>query len=437
MKKKFIGIGLMGLGVVAGQVARVLTEKSAELAEKVGCALELRKIKVLPVDLKRPQAKKMPASLLTTDEDEFFATPGIDIVIEAIGGEHPAQEYIIRALTAGKHVVTSNKEVIAKHGVDMLSLALTHGVGLQYEASVGGGIPLIAPFKHDLVANRISGIFAIINGTTNYILSRMAREGIDFAAALKKAQELGYAESNPENDIEGIDANYKLAILASLAFRRQVRPEDIYREGISRLTGHDFRYARELGFAIKLLAIAKQDGDSIEVRVHPVFIPEDAFLAKVDGVYNAIQVEGDLVGKVLFMGEGAGAGPTSSAVIADVVSSARKIVLGVGSISVWKADSDKNIKPMAEIETQYYIRLNAADRPGVLAKIATVFGNNAISISSALQPESDEKTQTAEIVIMTHPAREGKMQKALRELARLDVVKEVANFIRVEDIEGG
>jgi homoserine dehydrogenase len=435
--KKSIGIGLMGLGVVSGQVAKVLAEKSVELAGKVGCPLELRKVKVLAADLERPQARRMPAGLLTTDDEEFFNTPGIEIIVEAIGGEHPALEYIRRALSGGKHVVTSNKEVIAKHGVELLALARQHGVGLQYEASVGGGIPLIAPFKHDLVANKISGIFAIINGTTNYILSRMAREGIDFAAALKQAQDLGYAERNPENDIEGIDANYKLAILASLAFRRQVRPEDIYREGISRLTSRDFRYARELGFAIKLLAIAKQNDGSIEARVHPVFIPQDSLLAKVNGVYNAIQVEGDLVGKVLFMGEGAGARPTGSAVIADVVSSARKIVLGVGSISVWQADSDKNIRPMAEIETQYYIRLNAADRPGVLAKIATVFGNNDISIASAIQPESDDKRQTAEIVIMTHPAREGEMQKALRELEHLEVVKEVANFIRVEDLEGG
>jgi homoserine dehydrogenase len=437
MKKKTIGIGLMGLGVVSGQVARVLAEKSAELAEKVSCPLVLRKVKVLKQDMARPQARLMPAGILTTDDEEFFDEPGIDIVIEAIGGEHPALEYIQRALTAGKHVVTSNKEVIAKHGVELLTLACEHSVGLQYEASVGGGIPLIAPFKHDLVANKINGIFAIINGTTNYILSRMAKEGIDFTTALKQAQDLGYAEHNPENDIEGIDARYKLAILASLAFRMQVRPDDVYREGISRLTGRDFRYARELGFAIKLLAIAKQGDDSIEARVHPVFIPQDSFLAKVEGVYNAIQVEGDLVGKVLFMGEGAGAKPTSSAVIADVVSSARKICLGIGSISVWKADSAKRIMPIAEIETKYYIRLNAADQPGVLAKIATVFGNNAISIASAIQPESDDVTQTAEIVIMTHPARELDMQKALRQLEKLDVVKEVANFIRVEDIEGG
>jgi homoserine dehydrogenase len=438
MKNQSIGIGLMGLGVIGGQVARVLTDKAEDLAEKVGCPLVLRKVKVLPEDLSRPQAQQMPSQLFTTDVEEFFRQPGIDIVVEAIGGESPALEYLQRAISGGKHVVTSNKEVIAKHGTELLALARQHGVGLLYEASVGGGIPLIAPFKHDLVANKISGIFAIINGTTNYILTRMAREGMDFASALKQAQELGYAEANPENDIEGIDANYKLAILASLAFQSQVRPDDIYCEGISRVTSRDFRYAHELGFAIKLLAIAKQSNESIEARVHPVFISEDSFLAKVNGVYNAVQVEGDLAGKVLFFGEGAGAMPTSSAVIADVVSSARKIVLGISSKSLTIMESGKHIKSMDEIETQYYIRLSAADRPGVLAQIARVFGDNMISISSAIQPESDDVTQTAEIVIMTHPAREKAMRKALGELEQLkDVVKEISNFIRVEEIEGG
>jgi homoserine dehydrogenase len=437
MENRSIGIGLIGLGVVAGQVARVLTDKADDLAEKVGCPLVLRKIKVLPEDLSRPQAQQMPSQLFTTDDEEFFQEPGIDIVVEAIGGESPALEYLQRAISGGKHVVTSNKELIAKRGTELLALARQHGVGLLYEASVGGGIPLIAPFKHDLVANRINGIFAIINGTTNYILTRMAKEGMDFASALKLAQELGYAEADPRNDIEGIDANYKLAILASLAFQSQVRPEDIYCEGISRLTSRDFRYAQELGFAIKLLAIAKQSSESIEARVHPVFIPEDSFLAKVSGVYNAVQVEGDLVGKVLFFGEGAGAMPTSSAVIADVVSSARKIVLGISSKSLQRLDSGKRVKPMAEIETQYYVRLSAADQPGVLAQIARVFGDNMISIASAIQPETDDVTQTAEIVIMTHPAQEKAMQQALGELAKLEVVKEISNFIRVEDIEGG
>jgi len=434
MEKQSIGIGLMGLGVVGGQVARVLKDKAGDLAEKVGCPLVLRKVQVLPQDLSRPQAREMPSQLFTTDADEFFAEPEIDIVVEAIGGESPALEYLQRAISGGKHVVTSNKEVIAKHGTELLALAQQHGVGLQYEASVGGGIPLIAPFKHDLVANEISGIYAIINGTTNYILTRMAREGTDFASALKLAQELGYAEANPENDIEGIDANYKLAILASLAFQSQIRPEDIYREGISRLASRDFRYARELGFAIKLLAIAKQSDESIEARVHPVFIPEDSFLAKVDGVYNAVLVEGDLAGKVLFFGEGAGALPTSSAVIADIVSSARKIVLGIGSKSRWKLKSGKSIKPMAEIETRYYVRMSIADHPGVLAQISRVFGDHMISISSAIQRETDSVTQAAEIVIMTHPAQERAMQQALSELAQLEVVREISNFIRVENI---
>jgi len=437
MKKQSVGIGLMGLGVVAGQVARILTDKAGDLEEKVGCPLILRKVKVLPEDLSRPLARQMSRKLFTTDDEEFFHEPGIDIIIEAIGGEKPALEYLQRAISDGKHVVTSNKEVIAKHGTELLALARQHEVSLYYEASVGGGIPLIAPFKHDLVANEIKGIFAIINGTTNYILTRMAGEDMDFSSALKLAQEKGYAEANPENDIEGIDANYKLAILSSLAFQSKVRPNDIYHEGISRLTSRDFRYARELGFAIKLLAIAKQSDEFIEARVHPVFIPRDTFLAKVEGVYNAVQVETDLAGRVLFIGEGAGAMPTSSAVIADVVSSARKVIFGTGSSSLPKLDSGKSVRPMDEIETQYYVRLSAADQPGVLAQIARVFGDNMISISQAIQPESDSMTQTAEIVITTHPAREKAMRQALHELAQLKVVREISNYIRIEEIEGG
>ena len=433
MKKQSIGVGLMGLGVVGGGVAKVLIDKALVLAEQVGCPLVLRKVKVLAADLVRPQAQKMDLQLFITDAGEFFTNPDIDIVVEAIGGESPALEYLKRAISDGKHVVTSNKEVIAKHGAELLSLAQEHEVGLHYEASVGGGIPLITPFQYELVANKISGIYAIINGTTNYILTHMAKEGVDFASALSQAQELGYAEANPENDVEGIDPTYKLAILASLAFRSQVKPEDIYREGISRLTNRDFRYAQELGFAIKLLAIAKQDDSSIEVRVHPVFIPADSLLAKVDGVYNAVLVEGDLVGKVLFFGEGAGASATSSAVIANVVSAARDIVLGVGSRARWRLEPGKRIKSMSEIETRYYLRLNVADRPGVLAQISKILGDHLISIASVIQKEADSLVQTAEIVIMTHPAKESAMQPALDMLARLDVVKEVSNFIRVED----
>ncbi len=432
MKKRSIGVGLMGLGVIGGQVARVLMDKAEVLAEQVGCPLVLKKVKVLSRGLTRPQAKEMGLHLFTTDADEFFAEPEIDIVVEVIGGENPALQYLKRALSGGKHVVTANKEVIAKHGAELMALAQQHQVGLRYEASVGGGIPLIAPFQHDLVANKISGIYAIINGTTNYILTRMAREGVDFSSALTRAQELGYAEANPQNDVEGIDATYKLAILTSLAFQSQIRPEDIYCEGISRLSSRDFKYARELGFAIKLLAIAKRSNHSIEVRVHPAFIPEDSLLAKVDGVYNAILVEGDLVGQVLFYGQGAGPLPTSSAVISDIVSEARDIVLNVGNRFQVRLDSGALIKPMSEIETRYYLRMNVADRPGVLAQITKVLGDHRISISSVIQKEADSTAQTAEAVIMTHPSQEKAMQQALDELTHLAVVKEIGNFVRVE-----
>ena len=432
MKKKNIGVGLMGLGVVGGGVARVLLDKAKLLDEQVGCPLVLKKVKVLEADLAKPLAKEIGLELFTTDDDEFFDEPGVDIVVEAIGGEMPALDYLKRAITSGKHVVTSNKEVIAKHGVELFALAQQYGVGVQYEASVGGGIPLIAPFRHDLVANKISGIYAIINGTTNYILTQMAKEGIDFPSALKRAQALGYAEADPRKDIEGIDATYKLAILASLAFHYQVSPQNIHCEGISRMDIRDFKYARELGYAIKLLAIGKQGDNWIEVRVHPVFIPEEFLLAKVDGVYNAILVEGDLIGRVLFYGEGAGALPTSSAVVADIISSAQKVVRGVSSKARWWLESGKSIKPMAELETRYYLRLNVADQPGVLAQVAKVLGEHLISISSVIQKAADSVAQTAEIVIMTHPAKEAAMQQALRELEHLAVVKAVSNFIRVE-----
>jgi homoserine dehydrogenase len=433
MERNNIGIGLMGLGVISGQVAKVLKDKAETLAEQTGLPLELKKIKVLPQDLDRPLAKELPGNLFTTDDDEFFNTPGMDIVVEAIGGEHPAFEYHQRALTTGRCVVTSNKEVIAKRGAELLVLAQKNKVNLRYEASVGGGIPLISPFMFDLVANKINGIYAIINGTTNYILTRMAKEGADFKVILKKAQELGYAEANPRDDIEGIDATYKLAILSSLAFHTRVRPQDIHHEGISKLSSRDFRYAKELGFAIKLLAIAKQDDKWVEVRVHPVFISEDALLAQVNGVYNAVLVEGDLVDNVLFYGQGAGPNPTSSAVIADIVSVAQDIILEAGNRVKWQPKL-KTIKPMAEVITRYYIRMSVADQAGVLAQITRVLGDNGISISAVIQKEVDLSAQSAEIVIMTHPAKEAAMQKAIREMEQQSGVKEISNFIRVEDL---
>lgn len=430
-KRESIGIGLMGLGVVGGGVARALKEREEAIANEVGCPLRLKK--VLVRELAKKRTAKMEPYLLTTDPRQIIDDPEIDIVIEVIGGESPALEFIKEAILRGKHVVTANKEVIAKHGPELLSLAQEKGVDILYEASVGGGIPLIAPFKQDLLANKLSAIYAIINGTTNYILTRMASEGLDFSSALKQAQKLGYAEPDPANDIEGIDAAYKLAILATLAFHTVVRPQDVYCEGISRLGSRDFRYAKELGYAIKLLAIAKEKDGSVEVRVHPVFIPEDLLLAKVDGVYNAVQVEGDLVGRVIFYGQGAGAAPTSSAVVADVINLGQRINLGVSITSSLRLDPTKRIKPISEIETRYYLRLSTVDRPGVLAQISKILGDLQISISSVIQRETDVATKSAQIVLMTYPAQEWAMQRALEQIEKLEVVKEISNFVRVED----
>jgi homoserine dehydrogenase len=288
----------------------------------------------------------------------------------------------------------------------------------------------VAPFQRDLIVNRINGIYAIINGTTNYILSTMAKEGTEFATALSQAQKLGYAEANPCNDVEGFDAAYKIAIMATLAFRSRVSPEQVFHEGISRLSRQDFQYAKEMGFAIKLLAIAKQDSGEIEARVHPVFIPADSFLAKVDGVYNAVLVDGDLTGQVTFTGKGAGASPTSSAVVADVVTIARQIASGQTE-PIWQQKDNARIKPMAQIVTRYFIRMSIADQPGVLAQVASALGAHNISIASAIQKETTPD-QTAEVVIMTHPAKEEAIQAAFADFKKLSVVKEVHNFVRVE-----
>jgi len=430
MAARSIGIGLMGLGVIGSGVVKVLMGKPETLAREAGSRLVLKK--VLEQDSTKHGSMGLEPELFITQFVEFVNHPEVDIVVELIGGEHPAFEYIKEALAHGKHVVTANKEVMAKHWSQLLAVAHQHQVSLRCEASVGGGIPLIAPFQEDLVANDISAIYGILNGTTNYILTQMAKEGLDFSVALKQAQELGYAEANPANDIEGIDVAYKLAILATIAFGTEVGPDNIYHEGISRLQARDFRYAQELGYAIKLLAIAKRAGDSIEARVHPVFIPEDSLLAKVDGVYNAIHVEGDLVGKVIFYGQGAGPSATSSAIVADIINIAQSINRGTSSAPELPFASEQTIKPMAEIETRYYVRMSVADRPGVLAQISKILGDHSISISSVIQEEADPSTQIAEIMIMTHPANEQEVQQALKEAEQLPVVKEISNFVRVE-----
>ncbi len=420
----------MGLGVIGSGVARTLLDKATAYAAQVGQPIRLARI--AERDPEKGPAAGIDSALLTSDASDVLHDPKIQIVIELFGGEKPAYDYIKEALSAGKYVVTANKEVMAKHGSELVALAQQRGVDILYEASVGGGIPIIAPLKRDLLANEITAISAIINGTTNYILTRMSREGSDFDEALRQAQALGYAEADPTNDVEGLDAAYKLAILASLAFHTDVHPSDVYREGITRLGTRDFRYAQELGYDIKLLALAKREDASVQVRVHPVLLPEQEPLAKVDGVLNAVQVEGDLVGRVLFEGQGAGPLPTSSAVVADVLDAARAIVQGNKERALWWAQGAASLRPMSDLRTRYYIRMVVADQPGVLGQIARVLGDNQISIASVIQKEADATAQTAEIVIMTHVALEAAVQKALKEVEGLPVVREIGNFLRVE-----
>ena len=319
-----INVGLLGHGVVGGGVARTLRDKADTIARRVGRRVALRGVLV------RDPARHTDADWLqiTSDPAEVLDDPEIQIVAEMMGGEQPAHDYIRRAIANGKHVVTANKEVMAKHGPSIVADAASRGLDVAYEASVGGGIPVIGPFKLDLLANDISRVAAIINGTTNYIITRMSTAGLDFGTALREAQDAGYAEPDPTNDVEGIDAAYKLAILSTLAFHARVHPDQVYREGITGLQPSDFRYARELGYAIRLLAIAKLVDGGLEARVHPTLVPAGTMLASVDDVYNAVQVEGDLVGRILFYGRGAGAGPTASAVVADIIDLAQRLVGG-------------------------------------------------------------------------------------------------------------
>ncbi|MSQ40978.1 MAG: homoserine dehydrogenase [Dehalococcoidia bacterium] len=427
-----LGVGLLGLGVVGGGVATALLQKADQIRHRLGVPLVIRK--ALVRDPQKPRSAQVPPGLITTLPEQVLQDPDIAIVIEVLGGEHPAVELIVEALERGKHVVTANKEVMAKHGPRLLSLANRKGVQLLFEASVGGGVPIIGPLLKDLAANEVSAIHAIINGTTNYILTSMSQQGLPFATALRHAQELGYAEADPTNDIEGVDAAYKLAILSTLAFRTSVHPSQVYREGITRVEAKDFRYAQELGYTIKLLAIARKTDGAVQLRVHPAFVPQDHLLAKVDGVFNAVEVQGDLVGRVLFHGRGAGAEPTSSAIVADVMEIARNVLGGVSAPPFPDLGGETVIKPIEELVTGCYLRLVVEDTAGVLHQISGIFADLNISIASVIQKETDAVAGTAEIVVTTHPSREAAIQEALRRLETLRIVKRVGNCIRVEDL---
>jgi homoserine dehydrogenase len=346
-----------------------------------------------------------------------------------MGGEQPAYGYLRDALKAGKFVVTANKEVMARHGGELLLLAREHNVDLLYEASVGGGIPIIAPLKRDLLANDIIGVTAIINGTTNYILTSMSKGGTGFGEALAAAQKLGYAEADPTNDVEGIDAAYKLSILATLSFHLDIHPDQVYREGITRLTARDFEYAREFGYAIKLLAIGRKQGDGVQVRVHPALISSGELLANVDGVLNAVQIEGDLMSRVLFQGPGAGSLPTTSSVVGDALDAAVSISSHVYWPHSIRREPGLKVMPMSSVRTRYYLRISVADRPGVLAQVAGALAGADISIASVIQKEVEAR-DAAEIVIMTHDAREADLQRALTEIGKLAGVTGVEQVLR-------
>ncbi|HSB42106.1 MAG TPA: homoserine dehydrogenase [Methylomirabilota bacterium] len=428
-----IKIALLGLGTVGCGVVRVLGTHGAELAERAGCRLTLAR--VVDTDLTRPREGIDLARLpLSGDANRAIDDPEVRVVIELIGGLEPARTLILRALGAGKHVVTANKALLAHHGPELFEEARRNRVMLGFEAAVAGGIPLIRAVKDGLPANRILSAFGIVNGTCNYILSKMTDEGRDFGEVLKEAQAHGYAEADPTLDIEGLDSAHKLQILATLAFRTAVDLKDIHTEGITSVSQQDVVNATELGYRIKLLAIAKASDGALEARVHPTMIPASSPLAAVSGVFNAVFMTGDNVGNLMFYGRGAGQLPTASAVWSDVVEIARRVAHGIPAMDTDLPSTARNplpLRPMEDIRSAYYLRVMAMDRPGVLAQVAGVLGRHDISLVSVLQKERAH-SEAVPVVMMTHEARERDMRAALAEIDKLPVVAGRTTMIRVE-----
>jgi homoserine dehydrogenase len=423
---KATGIGLLGLGVVGSAVANVIIDRH----RPEDPSIPLNVVTAVVRDIERTRSVDLDRSAISTDPESVIANPAVGIVVELMGGENPAFDYITAALKAGKHVVTANKEVMCKRGSELLATAAENNVQLLYEASVAGGIPIIGPLMNDLTANNIQSVRGIINGTTNFILTKMAHEGADFDDVLSEAQDLGYAESDPTADVDGFDALYKISVLARLAFHTEVPVDVIHREGIRSVHAKDFRYASELGFTIKLLAVAQANRESgLLARVHPALIPVDVPMASVNGVLNAVEVEGDLVGPLWFQGPGAGPNPTASAVMGDIFRIASGTVNSGSSIA---APEPFKIAPMSDHTCKYYLRLTASDRPGVLAGVAKVLGDADISINSILQKDTDAESVRADLVIMTHPAREANMQKAVSAINDLETVIRLDSLLRVE-----
>ena len=426
---KEMKIGLLGCGTVGSGVYKILQKNAESIANKAGARLSLSK--VLVKDLEEELAVDVEEELLTDDFEEVINDEEIEIIVEVIGGVQPAKEFVLRALRSGRSVITANKELIAKHGNEILKTAEEEEVDIYFEPSVGGGIPVLRPLKEDLAGNTVTKIMGIVNGTTNYILTKMTQEGAEFENVLTKAQELGYAEADPTSDIEGYDAAYKLAILASIGFESRVDIDKVHVEGITEVTQRDIEYAQELGYKIKLLAIGKQEDEEVEVRVHPTMILEDLPLAAVNDVFNAIFVEGDAVGEVMFYGPGAGQMPTGSAVAGEIIQAAKNINFSSQGRTSCTCFEEKRIKEQSECETSFYFRLQVVDKPGVLGKITGLLGEYDVSIESVIQKGRDSG-QEVSLVLVTHKVKEGALQSALNEIKELDKVKEIASLIRVE-----
>jgi len=431
-QKNPVKIGLLGCGTVGSGVVLLLRENGEHIAQRLGRNITIAK--VLDKDFEKVKQLGVDPNIITSDFQQILNDPEIEIIVEVMGGIEPARSFILEALRNGKNVVTANKDLIAQSGRELFATAQQFQRDLYFEASVGGGIPVIAALKQSLAANKIESVSGIVNGTTNYILSKMSRDGEDYQFALSEAQRLGYAEADPSSDVGGHDAARKISILASIAFGARVTYSDVFVEGIEKISALDISYGNELGYVLKLLAIAKLDNDEIDVRVHPAFIPSHHPLAAVGEVFNGILIQGNFVGDIMLYGRGAGQRPTASAIVSDVMEVARNIQYGdTGRISC-TCYADLKIKAFSDTHSKYYIRLLAQDKPGVLAGIAGAFGRNLVSLASVIQKRNYQ--EKAEIVLVTHTVREGNIQTALQELIGMDIVAEISNVIRVEGEDG-
>jgi len=419
-------VGLLGCGTVGTAVARLLHDHREDIARRAGCRLEISKVAVR--DPSKRRDVPLHPSAFTADPMEVIDDPDVDIVCELMGGSEPAGSMILAAFDRDKPVVTANKELLSTRGRELFDASDAKGLDLYFEAAVAGGIPLVRPLKESLTGERLTRIIGIVNGTTNYVLTRMSEDGMSFAEALGEAQGLGYAEADPTADVDGLDAAAKCAILASIAFNARVVAGDVYREGIATVTTEDIDFARRLGYVVKLLAIAELHEERIAARVHPAMIPSEHPLAAVREAFNGVFVEGPNVGELMFYGRGAGGEPTATAVVGDLVTVARNLLAGARGVGC-TCFLERTIRPMSEMEGQYYILLRVEDRPGVLAEIASVFGRNEVSIKSVWQEGTGADAQ---LVFITHRAREGSFQQAVTELRGVRAVEEVRSILRVE-----